>query len=81
MSWNFRVMRHKSVDPDGNVEESLAMHEVYYKSDRPAKAEESLSDIGYSANPATPVADDLDGLRFVLTEMIRALDKPILEYK
>jgi hypothetical protein len=28
-----------------------------------------------------PVAEDLEGLRFVLTEMLKALEEPILEYK
>ena len=76
MSWNYRVMRHRAVDPDGNVEETLALHEIYYKDGQPTDG-----DIGYTANAVVPVAEDLEGLRFVLTEMLKALEEPILEYK
>jgi hypothetical protein len=81
MSWNYRVMRHKVVDSAGMPEETLALHEVYYKDDRSADIFTGPGDIGYSANPVAPVAEDLDGLRFVLTEMLKALDKPVLEYQ
>lgn len=51
----------------------LAIHEVYYS--------ESGEPHGW-ADEITPYSDEgLDGLRWVLEQMIKALDKPILEYK
>lgn len=33
MTWNYRILKHQRVNPDGTPEEWLAIHEVYYNSD------------------------------------------------
>ena len=81
MGWNYRVMRHKDVDSDGKVHETFAIHEVYYKDDLVQDVLVHSGDVGYTEKPVAPVAEDLDGLRVVLTEMLKALDKPALDYK
>lgn len=82
MSWNFRVMRHTQVDKEsGRVSEWLAFHEVYYESIEVNDLEVTSADVGYTENPVAMTAESVEELRFMLTRMLGALDKPILEYK
>lgn len=48
------------------------IHEVFYKDD----GKKSWTD-----EPAAPGSETLDGLRWVLTSMLKALDKPVLDYE
>ena len=80
MGWNYRVMRHVDFDPDGTAHEALSIHEVYFKDDLVQDVLVQSAEVGYTENPVAPVSEDLAGLRFVLTEMLKALDKPTLDY-
>jgi hypothetical protein len=73
-------MRHKDKGSEGEIHETLCIHEVYYKDDLTRDVLANVGDTGYTERAVAPVAEDLDGLRFVLTEMLKALDKPIMEY-
>lgn len=82
MSWNFRVMRHTQVDEEsGSVSEWLAIHEVHYESVEVNDLKVTSADVGYTENPVAVTAESTQELRFMLTRMLGALDKPILEYK
>jgi hypothetical protein len=80
MGWNYRVMRHVDLDSEGTAHETLSIHEVYYKDDLVPDVLVQSGDVGYTENPVAPVAEDLEGLRVVLTQMLKALDKPALDY-
>jgi hypothetical protein len=81
MGWNYRAMRH-TLDSDAplGIPESYAIHEVYYRSDQVNDLTATSKDVGYSIEPVSPLAESIDDLRFRLTEMLGALDKPTLEY-
>ena len=64
MSWNHRVLRNKKYD-------WVAVHEVYY-------SPEGKID-GYSKNPVTIGADDIEGIKWQLDRIREACDKPIIE--
>jgi hypothetical protein len=72
MSWNHRVLRH--VYSDGTIE--FAIHEVYYDNDA---ADPEAGAWGPTENPVAVRAESLEGLRWVLEEMLRCLDKPALK--
>lgn len=81
MSWNFRVMRHIEVDKStGAVSEWLGIHEVYYKSLEVNDLTVSSDEVGYTKRPSTMTAESVEELRFMLTKMLAAIEKPILEY-
>lgn len=63
-TWNHRVIAHK--DPDGDY--FLQIHEVYY-TDVPK---------GYTENGISVGSDTIFGIRWVLKEMEKCLEKPIL---
>ena len=71
--WNHRVMRHNT----GTEDEYLAIHEVYYGMDD----EDGKGKTGWTQDPVAPYGDTLNELRETLERMLRALDKPIMEYK
>jgi hypothetical protein len=81
MGWNYRAMRH-TLDSDApfGVPESYAIHEVHYRSDEVNDLIATSKEVGYSIEPVSPMAESIDDLRFRLTEMLGALDKPTLEY-
>lgn len=82
MSWNFRVMRHVEVDKStGAVSEWLGIHEVHYKGLEVNDLTVSSDEIGYTVQPVTMTAESVEELRFMLTRMLGAIEKPILEYK
>ncbi len=66
--WNHRVVRYE----DG----SLGIHEAHYSTPGAASGKCSITEY-----PVGVVSDDLEGLRWVLEHMLKALDKPILDYK
>lgn len=65
MTWNHRVMRYA----DG----SLGIHEVFYNDDG--------NPVSWTEEAIGVAGDNLEELREELTHMLRALDKPILDYK
>lgn len=82
MSWNFRVMRHAKVDLEpGSASEWLAIHEVHYESANVNDIEVTSADVGYTDKPVIMTAESVEDFRFMLTKMLEALEKPILEYK
>lgn len=69
MTWNYRVVRRKY--PDGEV--LYQMHEVYYDNDG--------NPDGVSACPVDVTSDaGVDGIKWVLTSMQEAAEKPVLDY-
>lgn len=82
MSWNFRVMHHVEVDrATGTTSEWLAIHEVYYKSLEVNDLAVTSDEVGYTARPVALTAASVEDLHFMLTRMLGAIEKPILEYK
>jgi hypothetical protein len=81
MGWNYRVMRHSSKKENtADLEEWLGIHEVYYRNDEVDDLSVSAHEIGYTEMPIKMVAEDIEELRWMLDEMLKALAKPILEY-
>ena len=70
MSWNYRVVCHRH-QVEGKEEVSYSIHEVYYDSNGTATA--------YSENPISLWSNVYDDLRWDLTELQKALEKPTLE--
>lgn len=82
MSWNFRVMRHVEVyRSTGRVSEWLGIHEVHYKGLEVNDLTVSSDEVDYTVLPITITGESVEDLRFMLTGMLRAIKKPILEYK
>ena len=81
MGWNYRVMRHQPNPARGEREVWYAIHEVFYRNDAVDDRTVDSSETGYTEEPVAVVADDVDGLRWVLEQMLAALDKPVLEYR
>lgn len=73
MSWNHRVVRKEYTYPDGYVEVSYGIHEVFY-----VEGETSLA---FTTNPVAPVGESVEELRITLERMLRALDKPVIDYE
>ena len=68
MSWNYRVIHRK--DQATSNEDVYAIHEVYYKGDKPRAMTE---------NPVSPIGENIEELCEDLKCYMAALDKPILE--
>jgi hypothetical protein len=75
MPWNFRVLRHLS-PPIGAVEQepTFAIHEVYFDKGKEATPHSCAT------GSVTLSSDNVDGLRWMLEQMAKALDKPIIDY-
>ena len=71
MSWNFRVYRH----PTENGEDYLAIHEAYYL-DKDAEEPSTCT-----VKPVDVGGTSIEELRWTLEQMLKALDKPVLEYQ
>jgi NAD-specific glutamate dehydrogenase len=65
VSWNYRVMRHKSG--------TLAIHEAFYDEDKETPH-------SWTSEPVPIMGDSVDDLLSSLHMMHRALMKPVLEY-
>jgi hypothetical protein len=71
--WNYRVVE-KEYFVNNEISLDYTIHEVYYYPDGSIR--------GYSNNPITPLgADNPDELKFDLTHMLEAFDKPVLKWK
>lgn len=80
-TWNHRVMRHKHTFAESDeTEVSLAIHEVYYKDKSVDDCKVSADDVGYTESPVAVVGESIEELRDTLQRMLKALDKPVLEY-
>lgn len=85
MSWNYRILAetyHRASEgeveyltPPEEGEETeyyFQIHEVYY--DKDGKAE------SHTVNPCSIISEQgKDGIRWVLEQMLKALDRPILD--
>ena len=68
-SWNHRVIRTK--DEHGTY---YNIHECYYN------AKEDKIPFSWTENPTSPFSDEgVEGLRWTLERMLKALDVPVLE--
>jgi uncharacterized membrane protein len=74
-------MKHEKIDGDGEKEIWYAIHEVYYKDDEVNDLTVTSNDVGYTKEPIEVRAENIDQLRWVLEEMLKSLDKPILDYQ
>jgi hypothetical protein len=73
MGWEYRVVRRTFKHPDSDVEEFYGIHEVHHIT----VGDETKS--GRTEDPVSVMSDSVDGLRWVLTEMLKALDKEVIE--
>jgi hypothetical protein len=74
--WNHRVVR-RVFHADGDHKEiEYAIHEAHYETKGASSGRCLIT------TEAVPVAaDSIEGLRWVLTKMLEALDKPVLDYE
>lgn len=72
MSWNYRILRHEYKHKNGDIEEYLKIHEVYYDENGNPKM--------CTVEGMSPGGEDLSELKSDLDKMIRALSLPILDY-
>ena len=68
MSWNHRLMKMKDGEDD-----FYQIHEVFY--DKEGNVE------SYTKNGVTVGGNDIGEVKWVLLEMLAALDKPVLDYE
>jgi hypothetical protein len=82
MGWNYRVMRHVEKNWTGYDDEEswVGIHEVYYRNDDVDDLTVTAEETGYTTNPIPARAFDVEDLRERLENMLKALDKPVLEY-
>jgi hypothetical protein len=70
MKWNHRVLRLK--DADGPGYDLLTICEAYFE-------EETPEVVKMHGSERAPFGESIEDLRWVLTKMLEALDKPIIE--
>jgi len=72
--WSHRVVRqkHKSFVPGVEPEITYSIHEAFY--------DDGDTEPSVTLQPSYPQGETLDDLRQVLTMMLEALDKPVIEY-
>ena len=68
MTWNYRVIRHK--DSKDALEVQYALHECYYETD---------DLISWTENPIPASAETPAALLWILSVMLAALERPVLE--
>lgn len=72
MSWDYRLMRRKVHNPVTKLDDDYyTIHEVYYDGESFSYTKEAI-DVG---------ADSPEDVKWMLEHMLRALDKPVLEYE
>ena len=72
MSWSYRVIKTVTKIPLGDTDTSYAIHTVY--------SDENGTIVNISENPAYPIGDDNESLKWQLERMMLACDKPIIDY-
>jgi len=70
MSWNHRVVK----EVDGSGETFFSIREVFY-----GVGDDDSTIWGFSGMPRAPLSEDLEGLKQVLKQMLKACDKEILD--
>jgi len=68
MSWNHRVMKMKDGEDD-----FYQIHEVFYDIEGNVES--------YTKNGVTVGGNNIEEVKWVLREMLAALDKPVLDYE
>ncbi len=81
MSWNYRIIRHSSSkykvgDKEFDREEYLAIHEVYY--DKDGNPDSITRDEIITGDEGK---ESLKSIKWVLKQMLKSIDKPILNDK
>jgi hypothetical protein len=69
MGWNYRAIKSLVLVDDDTVEPRFAIHEVHYKEDNDDHPV-------MMTPPVTPTTDDI---RWVVDQLVRAVNKPALE--
>jgi hypothetical protein len=72
MSWNYRVVKTVTKIPLGDTDIIYSIHRVY--------SDESGDIVNISEQPAYPIADDAESLRWQLQKMMECCNKPIIDY-
>jgi hypothetical protein len=71
MTWNYRIMHYRDESPEFG--HCFGIHEVYYADDGSEK--------GWTQDAIALVGHDRDDLEWRLREMLKAFQRPVLEYK
>ncbi len=71
MSWNYRLMRHSCKEGVCKDEIEYSIHEVYYDKDENVKS--------WTENSIAISAETKDSTLWVITKMIEALTKDVLD--
>jgi hypothetical protein len=72
MHWNYRVVRKSYNTNDGETHQMFGIHEVYY---------DDFGEVKYiTTKPLDAYGDTPEELQEDLKEMLKAFDKPILEF-
>lgn len=74
--WNHRVVHRRYPDSAEPDEDFYAIHEAHYAEGTPVDGMPRT----ITVEPVAPSECSLDDLRWVLQRMLRALDKPVIEY-
>lgn len=74
MVWNYRIVRRVHERKTGPDEVMLYVHEAYYPK-RGAKPDSITND------PIVIFGEDTDGIRWVLGQIEKALEQPVLNYE
>lgn len=67
MSWNYRIVHKTYTETDGTLAHIYGIHECY------------TDPFGYTENPVDVSAESIEGLRWVLEHMLKALNEPVIE--
>jgi hypothetical protein len=70
MSWHHRVIKHTS----GIGETYYGVHEVYHGLDK-----DHPDALAWTDEPVRVMGDTIDDLRWTLTKMLEALDRPVID--
>jgi len=73
--WNHRVIRHKAQLSESETGYSLALHEAHYESKKSKTKPRTIT-----TDPVGVWGRNKEELRKVLKQMLKALDKPILNH-
>ena len=72
MTWNHRVVKHRSKRPSSGTSVYYTIREVYYK-------DKGKNPYAFSQEPRAPIADTLNDLRWTLSQMLIATYKPLFK--
>jgi hypothetical protein len=72
MSWEYRVVKYVTTIPLGDTDISYAIHSVYY--------DDNNDIVNISERPQYPMSDDVEGLKWTLSKMMEACNKPVIDY-